>query len=81
MIRATEVPGPDGLLRVEQSWQSFTDEAGRVVGWALTQISAELDGDLVFWPRSAELADAYAAADPEFRAWLDYDPPGRVGPR
>ena len=38
-------------------------------------LSATLDGDLIIWPQSRDVADAYAAGDPEFRAWMERTEP------
>ncbi len=69
MITSREVDGPLGRLRVEKTWAEIG--GNDFAGYQLTLMSATLDGELVFWPQSQEIAEAYAAEFPDFRAWLE----------
>jgi hypothetical protein len=76
MITAREADGPLGRLRVEKTWaEIWLDGLDAPARYQLTLLSATLNGDLVTWPRSQQIVEAYMAGQPDFRAWMERTEP------
>lgn len=64
---------PEGALQVTDCWQAILGNGGEVIGYACTKREATLDGEPVYYPRSAELAEKAGILPPVSPRWLRHD--------